>query len=122
AEKVERKKKGNSSYRFNKLKAFNFSKKKKKTLTRRDKTSMLPFIGSITSNCCSKLTQHEIFREDLEGGILTIVGLTMPNKRQMSKDHLRPLVVVNDDDDDGINNIDSNITESTDDIIHIQKI
>ncbi|VDM14088.1 unnamed protein product [Wuchereria bancrofti] len=45
----------------------------------------------------------------------------MPNKRQMSKDHLRPLVVVNDDDDDGINNIDSNITESTDDIIHIQK-
>ncbi|KAK6114079.1 hypothetical protein QQG55_54420 [Brugia pahangi] len=89
---------------------------------------MLPFIGSITSNCCSILTQREKFQEDLEGGgILTIVGLTMPNKRQMSKapndnDHLRSFVVddCDDDDDDGINNIDSNITQSTDD--NIQKI
>ncbi|VBB34961.1 unnamed protein product, partial [Acanthocheilonema viteae] len=85
---------------------------------------MLPFIGSITSNCCSILTQQEISREDLDGGTLTIIGLTMANKNntnmQMSKesycsDHLRSFI------DDGGDNIDNNMIESANDILHFQR-
>lgn len=42
---------------------------------------MLPFIGSIASSWCGALVRHQTTQEDLEGGILTVVGLRMPRRR-----------------------------------------
>lgn len=85
---------------------------------------MLPFIGSIKSNCCSILIRKETSREDLEGGILTIVGLTMANRnnanKQLSKepgdkDPMRLLI------DNGTDNVDSNVIRSDEDILHFRR-
>ncbi|VDK39138.1 unnamed protein product [Gongylonema pulchrum] len=42
---------------------------------------MLPFIGSIASSwCAALLRRHQTIQEDLDGGILAIVGLQMPGR------------------------------------------
>ncbi|CAG9537264.1 unnamed protein product [Cercopithifilaria johnstoni] len=86
---------------------------------------MLPFIGSITSNCCSILTQQQTReQEDLDGGILTIIGLRIANRNNTIKrttekscdnDYFPPLT---DNDND---NIDNNMMESSGDIVHFQR-
>ncbi|VDM93938.1 unnamed protein product, partial [Onchocerca ochengi] len=79
---------------------------------------MLPFIGSITSNCCSILStvREKTSQEDLEGGILTIVGLRIANrnnpirrKESQTSEDLRSLDVFDTD------NLDSKMIQSTDD-------
>uniref|UniRef100_A0A0R3S143 Uncharacterized protein n=1 Tax=Elaeophora elaphi TaxID=1147741 RepID=A0A0R3S143_9BILA len=80
---------------------------------------MLPFVGSITSNCCSILLRQETSREDLDGGILTVVGLRMANRNnsKMSKELGDNRLV-----DDGVEKVDSNtMTGSADDILHFQR-
>ncbi|EFO24611.1 hypothetical protein LOAG_03878, partial [Loa loa] len=67
---------------------------------------------------------QETYQEDLEGGILTIVGLTMANRNNTTKQiseqpsnnhHLRLLV------NNGTDNADNNMPSSADNILYFQK-
>lgn len=86
---------------------------------------MLPFIGSIRNNCCSVLTRQETLQEDLDGGILTIVGVRMSNrsnrtmetsKEPCDNDHLPSLI------DDRTGRIDSSTIESTSNTLYYQRM
>ncbi|KAM3727914.1 2-oxoglutarate dehydrogenase E1 component [Dirofilaria immitis] len=84
---------------------------------------MLRSIGSITNNCCSilKSVRKKISSDDLEDGVLTVVGLRMANRNNTTKqkeahnsDHSHSLDVTDTD------NADNDIIESPDNISHFQ--
>ncbi|VDK78502.1 unnamed protein product [Litomosoides sigmodontis] len=81
---------------------------------------MLPFIGSIKSNCCATLTRQATLQEDLDGGILTVIGVRMSSRRNREEsrdnDHVPSLI------DDGTARIGSSTIGSTTDILYSRRV
>lgn len=86
---------------------------------------MLPFIGSIRSNCCFILHRRDTPREDLDGGILTTVGARMDNsnntimeiRSKELSDNEQLSSLINDETD----NFDNDVVQSADDILHFHR-